>query len=78
MCVSQIAGVTSVPAGSVGRPKDGDPRAGYVLLEVSEREVNVEFIRVEYDVEAAASAIFASTLPNEFAEYLSTGGRLTD
>jgi len=72
-----VDGIHFVNTGSVGRPKDGDPRAGYVLLEVSQQGVNVEFLRVEYDVDAAASAILASTLPNEFAEFLSTGGRLT-
>ena len=73
-----VQGIHFVNTGSVGRPKDGDARAGYVLLDAAEQVVNVEFIRVEYDVEVAASAILASTLPNEFAEYLSTGGRLTD
>ena len=73
-----VEGIHFVNTGSVGRPKDGDPRAGYVLLEVAEQAVNVEFIRIEYDVDAAANAIRASSLPNEFAEFLSTGGRLTD
>ncbi len=64
-----------VNTGSVGRPKDGDPRAGYVLLDVTVDAVTVEFIRVEYDIEAAARGILASELPDEFAEYLRTGGR---
>jgi hypothetical protein len=34
----------------------------------------VEFVRVEYDVEAAMRAIRASDLPHDFAEYLQTGG----
>jgi len=65
-----------VNTGSVGRPKDGDWRAGYVLLDVAgETAVNVEFVRVEYDVEHAARAILASDLPNDFAEYLRSGGK---
>ncbi len=63
-----------VNTGSVGRPKDGDPRAGYVLLSVSESTVGVEFVRVEYDVEAAARGILASTLPAELAAFLRSGG----
>jgi predicted phosphodiesterase len=65
-----------VNTGSVGRPKDGDPRAGYILLEVAESErVGVEIVRVDYDVESAAKAIVASTLPDDFADYLRTGGK---
>lgn len=67
-------GVHFVNTGSVGRPKDGDPRAGYVLLDVDGAGARVEFVRVEYDVERAARAILASTLPDEFADFLRTGG----
>jgi predicted phosphodiesterase len=74
-----VAGVHFVNTGSVGRPKDGDWRAGYALLDVGagERGVSVEFIRVEYDVERSARAILESELPNDFAEYLRTGGKPT-
>ena len=69
-------GIHFVNTGSVGRPKDGDARAGYVLLEVSAADVvNVEFVRVAYDVERAAHAILESDLPNDFADHLRTGGR---
>ena len=70
-----VEGVHFVNTGSVGRPKDGDWRAGYALLNVDERGIGVDFIRVEYDVEAAAKAIIASDLPDEFAEQLRTGGK---
>ena len=69
-----VGGVHFVNTGSVGRPKDGDWRAGYVLLHVSASTVDVEVRRVEYDVERAARAIIESSLPSEFAEYLRTGG----
>lgn len=69
-----VGGVHFVNMGSVGRPKDGDPRAGYVVLDVIPDGVKVEFIRVSYDIEAAAQGIIASTLPDAFAEYLRTGG----
>ena len=71
----QVGGVHFVNTGSVGRPKDGDWRAGYVVLDVGDGAVQVEFVRVEYDVDAAARAILASELPDDFAAYLRTGGR---
>ena len=69
-----VDGVHYVNAGSVGRPKDGDWRATYVLLELGATDVGVEIVRVEYDVEAAVRAILASDLPDDFAEYLRRGG----
>jgi putative phosphoesterase len=59
--------------GSVGKPKDGDPRACYAVLSARGSELKVEFIRVAYDVERAARAIEASDMPNEFAHMLRTG-----
>jgi predicted phosphodiesterase len=71
-----VDGVHFVNTGSVGRPKDGDWRAGYATVEVGAAgEVGVEFRRVEYDVDRAAAAIEASTLPHEFATYLKSGGQ---
>lgn len=72
-----VEGVHFVNTGSVGRPKDADPRAGYVLLIVSESGAVVEFQRVEYDVEEAARGIVASELPRELADFLRTGGNTT-
>ena len=69
-----VDGVHFVNTGSVGRPKDGDPRAGYVLLSWAAGDVKVEFVRVAYDVDRAAAAIRASTLPHDFASYLERGG----
>ena len=71
-----VEGIHFVNTGSVGRPKDGDWRAGYVVLEVGggTSAVSVEFRRVEYDLERAMGGIRASGLPEEFADYLRTGG----
>lgn len=69
----QVAGIHFVNTGSVGRPKDGDPRAGYVILGLGE-SVAVEYVRVEYDVARAAAAIRDSTLPDDFARHLLDGG----
>lgn len=72
----QVEGVHFVNTGSVGRPKDGDWRAGYVVLEVDQDAVRVEFVRIEYDIETAMKGIRSSGLPEEFAEYLRGGGAL--
>jgi predicted phosphodiesterase len=73
----EIGGVHFVNTGSVGRPKDGDPRAGYVLLDVTARQpVDVQFVRVDYDVERAAQAIVEVGLPSDFADFLRTAGAL--
>jgi hypothetical protein len=45
-----------------------------VLLKVEDRQVGVEFRRVEYDVDRTAKAILASDLPDDFADYLRAGG----
>jgi predicted phosphodiesterase len=67
----------AVNIGSVGKPKDGDPRGGYVLVTLEERfslsapdSVDIEVIRFEYDVEKAAKAIEDSPLPNDYADML--------
>lgn len=62
-----------VNAGSVGKPKDGDPRAGYVILESNDHDLRVTFQRVAYDIERAAQAIEASDMPGEYAEMLPMG-----
>jgi predicted phosphodiesterase len=63
--------------GSVGKPKDGDPRAAYQLVHLDQNttltdpsSVRSELIRVAYDVEKAAQAVEASPLPNEYADML--------
>jgi diadenosine tetraphosphatase ApaH/serine/threonine PP2A family protein phosphatase len=63
--------------GSVGKPKDGDPRTAYLLLHLDATttltdpgSLRAEFVRVAYDVEQAAQAVEASPLPNEYAAML--------
>ena len=70
-----VGGIHFVNTGSVGRPKDGDWRAGYVRLGLGEGTVQVDVVRVEYDVAAAAAAVRGAGLPEDFAEFLRTGGR---
>jgi predicted phosphodiesterase len=68
-----VDGIRFVNTGSVGRPKDGDPRAGYAIVNLAPTP-DVEFIRVEYDIERAVKGIESSELPREFASHLRSGG----
>lgn len=61
-----------INTGSVGRPKDGDNRACYCIVEIG-TDVTVKFVRVPYDVEKVAKEIEKTELLNEFAELLRTG-----
>ena len=69
-----VNGIHFVNTGSVGRPKDGNPDACYVVLDFTP-DVTVDFVRVAYDVDRAAAGIVEQGLPAEFAEFLRTGGR---
>jgi len=68
-----INGKVFISAGSVGKPKDGDPRACVAIVEIIQEAVKAEFIRVPYDVEKVAAAIIKSGLPGYFAEKLRHG-----
>jgi predicted phosphodiesterase len=69
-----VEGAHFLNTGSVGKPKDRDWRAAYVLVEADEKIGAVEFVRVEYDLERAVEGILGSDLPDEFAEQLKAGG----
>ena len=60
-----------VSAGSIGQPRDGDPRACYAIVDDQAR--TIEHQRVAYDVGKAATAILAAGLPAHFAQRLATG-----
>jgi diadenosine tetraphosphatase ApaH/serine/threonine PP2A family protein phosphatase len=57
--------------GSVGQPRDGDPRASFAVLDTEEPAV--EIIRVNYDIDAAMKAVLAAGLPQFLAERLQVG-----
>ena len=54
-----------VNPGSVGQPRDGDPRAAYALYFPERR--TIEYRRAEYDVASAAAKIRAAGLPEHLA-----------
>lgn len=59
--------------GSVGQPRDYDPRAAFCVLEIHENRVFVEFSRTEYDIEEAARSIIDEGLPVFLAARLRSG-----
>lgn len=70
----------AINIGSIGKPKDADPRGGYVLLTIDENStiknkdsIQVEFVRFDYDIETAAKAVEDSPLPNAYADMLRNG-----
>ncbi len=70
----------AINIGSVGKPKDGNPKGCYVILTVgvnssitNKNAVQVDFVRFDYDVEKAAKAVEESLLPNEYADMLRKG-----
>jgi diadenosine tetraphosphatase ApaH/serine/threonine PP2A family protein phosphatase len=70
-----VDGIHLLNAGSVGRPKDGDWRACYAVLEVGDGDPTTTVRRVEYDLDSAMEGIRSAGLPDDFAEHLRTGGR---
>ena len=67
----------AINIGSVGKPKDGNPQGGYVILHINDHSsltdkdsIQVDFVRFDYDIEKAARAVEDSRLPNAYAEAL--------
>jgi putative phosphoesterase len=69
--IHTYGGVLFVNCGSVGKPKDGDPHAGFAVLELDQfGRVHASIERVPYDAEAVAREVAAAGLPGEYAEKL--------
>jgi len=67
---SHNGGKALVNVGSVGQPRDGDPRSSYVTFDGT----TVRFHRLEYDVEETVKRIYATPgLPNYLADRLLVG-----
>ena len=57
--------------GSVGQPRDGDPRAAWLELDLDGWQAL--YRRIEYDIDGAAQAIRDARLPESLAERLQFG-----
>ena len=71
--VREYGGVLFVNCGSVGKPKDGDPRGAFAVLSSGSGGVAVSIERVEYDADAVAAEIRQVGLPGELADKLLGG-----
>jgi diadenosine tetraphosphatase ApaH/serine/threonine PP2A family protein phosphatase len=69
--VSIAAGQWLINPGSVGQPRDGDPRAAWLLLDTE--AWTASWHRTEYDIDAAGAAIVAAGLPSSLADRLQYG-----
>ena len=68
--VRDYGGVRFANCGSVGKPKDGDPRGAFAVLRPAGRSVAVTIERIAYDADAVATEVRAAGLPGEFADKL--------
>jgi putative phosphoesterase len=68
--VREYGGVLFVNCGSVGKPKDGDARGAFAVLEAEGAGVRVSIERVAYDADAVAREVAAAGLPQEYGEQL--------
>ncbi|WP_436346258.1 metallophosphoesterase family protein [Natronorubrum sp. FCH18a] len=69
--VEQFAEGIVLNPGSVGQPRDGDPRAGYAVVDLE--ALTVETRRVEYDIEAVQEAVREAGLPDRIGTRLARG-----
>ncbi len=60
-----------VNPGSVGQPRDGDPRAAYAIVDTKQR--HVELFRLKYPVEEAQAKVIKAGLPEVLAQRLAVG-----
>jgi diadenosine tetraphosphatase ApaH/serine/threonine PP2A family protein phosphatase len=67
-----MGGVEFVNCGSVGKPKDGDPRAAFALLELDGNRVKSSIKRVSYEADVVAREVARVGLPEEYATKLVT------
>jgi putative phosphoesterase len=68
--INTFADVLFVNCGSVGKPKDGDPRAAYAVLKAVGDDVRARIRRVTYDAPAVARQMRAGGLPDGLADKL--------
>lgn len=59
--------------GSVGQPRDRDPRASYAILTIDDSKMSLTLHRVEYDLDKVAARIIAVGLPHFLAQRLHLG-----
>ena len=68
--IHEYGGVLFVNCGSVGKPKDGNPRAAFAVLDPDADGPTARIERVDYDAERVAREVAAAGLPQEYAAKL--------
>lgn len=68
-----VNGIHMINPGTVGRPKSGKPNITYMILNITEQNIDTEIVELEYDYETVARAIEDSDLPSEMAEKIRKG-----
>jgi putative phosphoesterase len=68
--IHEYGEVLFVNCGSVGKPKDGDARGGFAVLDEGDGHLDARIERFEYDAEYASGQVAAAGLPSEYAEKL--------
>ena len=66
-------GKTVFNPGSVGQPRDGNPKASFAVITIEGPEASVDLRRVEYDTQRAAAKILDAGLPAQHASRLFSG-----
>jgi putative phosphoesterase len=74
--IIELSGTTVINPGSVGQPRDGDPRAAYCVIEDGE----VSLRRAEYDIDETVESMRSTGMPDDILQlgehFLRTGGRM--
>ena len=68
--IREYAGLLFVNCGSVGKPKDGDPRGAFAVLSPTTSGVHARIERAGYDADSVAQEVREAGLPSEFADKL--------
>ena len=68
--VHDYGGVRFINCGSVGKPKDGDPRGAFAVLTGTRDGIAAQIERVGYDAQAVAAQVREAGLPGEYADKL--------
>lgn len=71
------AGVRFINPGSVGRPFDGDPRASYAVLDITEKDLKVSNVRINYDMSGLIKKMENEKFPLELISAV-VQGKSTD
>lgn len=71
--IKYVFGKVIFNAGSVGRPKDMNPKTGYLILNIINNTFSYDFVRINYDIKTTCEKISKTGLPAELAAVLALG-----